>query len=323
MLLYLSAYNIYIDRPLTLFNLCLAQAFMMGYNSFNVTSRHAPITVRRQMYFPIRRTIRFVDSVGNINFSCTQCSVEAYNFDIDVWSFADCSRLQLQCRLCFIHLLGPCTIFTKLCLLIVVVCTWLWSEMAADCPFISADRKETLLLWCPFLRACRVSALAALGTPCPLGGQGVWACIPLNGCQLPILPGIMPWGLFTDNLMMVNCQSWQPIVGLLFTQCCWTRACPWLYEGPTRLGHTDIVYCMSSTTSLMRDGPHVPLQAVLTTSGAGSSCRCTVLLCILYEMPYILCVDRYVQIYICFFILLFYFSYMRANFCDLFNLSLC
>jgi len=33
MLLYISAYNIYIDRPLTLFNLCLAQAFMLGYNS--------------------------------------------------------------------------------------------------------------------------------------------------------------------------------------------------------------------------------------------------------------------------------------------------
>jgi hypothetical protein len=84
LLLYISAYNIYIDRPLTLFNLCLAQTFLMGYNSYNVTPRHAPITVRRQMYFPIRRTIRFVDSAGNINFSCTQCSVEAYNFDIDV-----------------------------------------------------------------------------------------------------------------------------------------------------------------------------------------------------------------------------------------------
>ncbi len=84
MLLYLFAYNIYIDRPLNLFNLCLAQAYIMGYNSVNVTSRHAPVTVRRQMYFPIRRTIRFVDSAGHINYSCTQCSVEAYNFDIDV-----------------------------------------------------------------------------------------------------------------------------------------------------------------------------------------------------------------------------------------------
>jgi hypothetical protein len=54
MLLYLSAYNIYIDRPLTLFNLCLAQTFVMGYNSQNVTPFHAPLTVRRQMYFPIR-----------------------------------------------------------------------------------------------------------------------------------------------------------------------------------------------------------------------------------------------------------------------------
>jgi hypothetical protein len=84
MLLYLSAYNIYIDRPLTLFNLCLAQAFSMGYNSQNVTPFHAPLTVRRQLYFPIRRTIRFIDSSGDINFSCTQCAVEAYNFNIDV-----------------------------------------------------------------------------------------------------------------------------------------------------------------------------------------------------------------------------------------------
>ncbi len=84
MLLYLSAYNIFIDRPLTLFNLCLAQTFSMGYNSYNVTPFHAPFTVRRQMYFPIRRTIRFIDSSGDINFSCTQCAVEAYNFSIDV-----------------------------------------------------------------------------------------------------------------------------------------------------------------------------------------------------------------------------------------------
>ncbi len=84
LLLYITAYNIYFDQPLTLFNLCLAQTFSMGYNSYNVTSRHAPITVRRQMYFPIRRTIRYVDSAGNIVFTCTQCSVEAYNFDIDV-----------------------------------------------------------------------------------------------------------------------------------------------------------------------------------------------------------------------------------------------
>ena len=84
LLLYLSAYNIYIDRPLTLFNLCLAQTFSMGYNSYNVTPFHAPLTVRRQMYFPIRRTIRYVDSAGNIVFTCTQCSVEAYNFNIDV-----------------------------------------------------------------------------------------------------------------------------------------------------------------------------------------------------------------------------------------------
>jgi hypothetical protein len=84
MLLYLSAYNIYIDLPLTLFNLCFAQTFVMGYNSQNVTPFHAPLTVRRQMYFPIRRTIRFIDSAGDINFSCTQCAVEAYNFNIDV-----------------------------------------------------------------------------------------------------------------------------------------------------------------------------------------------------------------------------------------------
>jgi hypothetical protein len=84
LLLYISAYNIYIDRPLTLFNLCLAQTFSMGYNSYNVTSRHAPITVRRQMYFPIRRTIRYIDSAGDIVFTCTQCAVEAYNFNIDV-----------------------------------------------------------------------------------------------------------------------------------------------------------------------------------------------------------------------------------------------
>jgi hypothetical protein len=84
MLLYLSAYNIFIDRPLTLFNMCLAQTFSMGFNSYNVTPFHAPFTVRRQMYFPIRRTIRFIDSSGDINFSCTQCAVEAYNFNIDV-----------------------------------------------------------------------------------------------------------------------------------------------------------------------------------------------------------------------------------------------
>jgi hypothetical protein len=36
------------------------------------------------LYFPIRRTIRFIDSAGDINFSCTQCAVEAYNFNIDV-----------------------------------------------------------------------------------------------------------------------------------------------------------------------------------------------------------------------------------------------
>ncbi len=84
LLLYISAYNIYIDRPLTLFNLCLAITFSMGYNSYNVTPFHAPFTVRRQMFFPIRRTIRFIDSAGDINFSCTQCAVEAYNFNIDV-----------------------------------------------------------------------------------------------------------------------------------------------------------------------------------------------------------------------------------------------
>jgi len=84
MLLYISAFNIYIDRPLSLFNLCLAQIFIMGFNSYNVTGHHAPFTVRRQMYFPIRRTIRYVDSAGDIIFSCTQCAVEAYNFDIDI-----------------------------------------------------------------------------------------------------------------------------------------------------------------------------------------------------------------------------------------------
>ena len=36
LLLYISAYNIYIDRPLTLFNLCLAQAFSMGYCAAHV-----------------------------------------------------------------------------------------------------------------------------------------------------------------------------------------------------------------------------------------------------------------------------------------------
>ncbi len=82
MLLYISAYNIFIDRPLSLYNLCLAQVFIMGFNSYNVTVNHAPCTVRRQMYFPIRRTIRYIDSAGDIIFTCTQCSIEAYNFDM-------------------------------------------------------------------------------------------------------------------------------------------------------------------------------------------------------------------------------------------------
>ncbi len=82
MLLYISAYNIFIDRPLSLYNICLAQVFSMGFNSYNVTRIHAPLTVRRRMYFPIRRTIRYIDSAGDIVFTCTQCSIEAYNFDM-------------------------------------------------------------------------------------------------------------------------------------------------------------------------------------------------------------------------------------------------
>ncbi len=97
---------------------------------------------------------------------------------------------------------------------IVDVCTWQWLVMAVDCPFIFVDWKEILLLWCPFLRACNLFALAALGIPCPLGGQEVWACIPLNGCLPPILPGIIHWGLCTDNLMMglisQPCNPWAP-----------------------------------------------------------------------------------------------------------------
>jgi hypothetical protein len=82
MLLYLSAYNIFIDRPLTLYNQCLSQVFIMGYNLHNVVGGKAPYTVRCQMFFPIRRPLRYIDSAGNIIFTCTQCYVDAYNFNM-------------------------------------------------------------------------------------------------------------------------------------------------------------------------------------------------------------------------------------------------
>ncbi len=138
----------------------------------------------------------------------------------DMWHFAECSRLQLQCRLCFILLLDPCTTSIKLCLLTVDACMWQWLVMTVAFHYTFEDWRETLPLWCPFLRVCNLFALAALGIPCLLGGQEVWVCILLNGCLLPILPGTTHWGLCTDDLMMVTCPSCQLMLGQLFTRCC-------------------------------------------------------------------------------------------------------
>jgi len=82
MLLYLSAYNIFIDRPLTLYNQCLSQVFIIGFNLHNVVEGRVPDTVRRPMFFPIRRPLRYIDSASNIIYTCTQCNVEAYNFNM-------------------------------------------------------------------------------------------------------------------------------------------------------------------------------------------------------------------------------------------------
>ncbi len=80
MLLCLSAYNIFIDRPLTLYNQCLSQVFIMGYNYWNVAAGQTPYTLQCQMFFPVRRALKYIDADGTINFTCTVCEVEAYNF---------------------------------------------------------------------------------------------------------------------------------------------------------------------------------------------------------------------------------------------------
>jgi hypothetical protein len=80
LLLYLISYNIFIDRPLSLYSQCIARAFLMGYNYWNVGPEDLPFTVRSQLFFPIRRSLRYRDSNGDIVYTCTSCEIEAYDF---------------------------------------------------------------------------------------------------------------------------------------------------------------------------------------------------------------------------------------------------
>jgi hypothetical protein len=80
MLLYLSAYNIFIDCPLSLYSQCLARVFLLGYNHWNLRPWDLPFTVRCQLFFPIPRPLRYRDSNGDIVYTCTSCEVEAYDF---------------------------------------------------------------------------------------------------------------------------------------------------------------------------------------------------------------------------------------------------
>ena len=200
---------------------------------------------------------------------------------------------------------------------IVGACTWQWLDVAAVWAFISAGRREILLLWCLCLKAYNLYVLAVPGTFCPHGGQGVWVYIHLSGCLPPILLGIMLCVSFTEGPMMVNCPSCPHTAGLLCTQCCWTRTCLCLPVGPILLVHTDTVCCMSSTASPMREGPLVLLQVVPTTSGAGSSCRCIVLSRMVMECWYLVCGSICSNIYYCLNVM-FYFSLLWGQifFCD-------
>ena len=72
-LVYLSSFNIFIDRPLTLYNQCLARVYQLGYTHQTLSSDRVPITVQNDLFFPLRKSLKYEDSEGNIVFTCVSC----------------------------------------------------------------------------------------------------------------------------------------------------------------------------------------------------------------------------------------------------------
>jgi len=79
-LVYLSSFNIFIDRPLTLYNQCLARVYQLGYTHQTISSDRVPITVRNDLFFPLRKPLKYEDSEGNIVFTCVSCEPAVYEF---------------------------------------------------------------------------------------------------------------------------------------------------------------------------------------------------------------------------------------------------
>ena len=78
LLIYVSSYNIYIDRPLSLAQQCLPVIYSAGYTVLTISPAELPEVLRQDLLFPHRRRLRFMNSDGDFVNTCTVCSLLVY-----------------------------------------------------------------------------------------------------------------------------------------------------------------------------------------------------------------------------------------------------